>query len=211
MQTNPCCTFFANQARGPDWVKQLQQQPDRVQWEKLSASPFSPAAVADDEVICRIAFNPIYWDDDTRRLKPTFFADATSHGASSERLAYATMRAVWRKANKMATRYNANKQRKEARSVARIAPLPVVELRRLIYEAQRGVGVYDTALENDPAHADVCVLVAGKQASRSLRASLFDISARHQLWRPVELEAIDCAKKCAVAFWRWITARSKGQ
>ena len=184
MQTNPCRTFFANQATGLNWVKDLQQQPDRISWEKLSASPFSPAPVADHEVICRIAFNPIYWDDAAKHLKPTFFNDASSHGASSERLSYATKRAVWRRAKTMAARYNADNQSKEARSVARIAPLPVIELRRLMYVEQRGIGVYDTALEINPAHADICVLVAGKQASRSLRASLFEVSARHHAWRP---------------------------
>ena len=209
MGTNPCCAFFATRGSNPDWVKQLQQQPDRVQWEKLSASPFSPRPVSDDEVVCRIAFNPIYWDANTRRLKPTFFDDASNRGASTERLAYATKRAVWRKASAMAALYNKNNPAKHERAAGRLAPLPVSELRSLRYEEQRAIGIYDTALEHGKAHADVCFLIAGKSASRSLRASLFEISGRHRLWRPPELEVLDSVRESVARIWKRITRGKK--
>jgi hypothetical protein len=190
MDGNPCRAFFESRVPNTDWVKELQQQPNRVAWEKLSASRFSLGVVSDGERVYRIAFNPLYWDLEAGLLKPTFFDDATSRGASTQRLRFISKRAVWRKAVSMAATFNATRG-KEERSVARLAPLDVAKLRAMNYQQQRAVCVYDTAMEDDRAHADICVVVAGRQASRSIRASLFELAKVSKPWRPLEIQAVE--------------------
>lgn len=187
MQRNPCLDFFEKHASHSDRVKELQKQQDRVLWESMPASRFSPGPVREEEVVCRVAFNPIYWDQETASLKPTFFDDASNKGASVERLVLKRRATVWRTANRMAFEYNTRNPRKDPRSVARLVPLDVSAIRRIMIGDRRGVGIYDTALADNRAHADICIVEPGRLAFRSARSQLFGLASDRQLWGSSEV------------------------
>lgn len=175
---NPCREFFQS-ANSQQKVKELQKvgNEEAVRWESLSASQHSSGPVQPGEVVCRQVTHPTFFDEETGKLKPTAFDDVSNKGLSVDRLSVATEKEIAERAEARNAEWNAKFPEKPSRTLHSLGHIDVNELRVLFVEKDRAFGVYDTALESNRSHADVCQLVSGgAQQARSIRASLFEMT-----------------------------------
>jgi len=169
---NPCQEFFKICA-GDEVARLLQARSDAAAWEELTASEHSPGPVQNSELVIRLVYHPIHVDAETGDLKPSVIAEASSWGCSVQREVHCPVERAWKLGEDLArARSEANPG--SPRKVHAIAVLEVAKLRSLITEGKRALGVYDTALLENSAHADIYVIVAGKKEGRSVRAQLFE-------------------------------------
>jgi hypothetical protein len=176
-----CRQFFDVNKENREYCKLLQEMPEcqQLTWEKLSASEFSPGIVESNEELLRRVEDPTHFDSATGLIKPTFFDDASSKGASCFRLSHTTVSEIAENARKHIAEVNKNPPSTGPRTAIGYATFTANEVRKVFpasEPARRGAGVFDTGQKNDPAHADVCQLVSSKQASKSVRAQLFLIA-----------------------------------
>lgn len=181
-----CCEFFQANAENTQRCKALQaiSEIDQLAWETQSASALSPGPTVHDELLCRNVENPTHFDVLSGTIKPTFFDDASSKGASVNRLNHTTIAVVRRNAQSKVDVVNQNPPNTGVRKLIGYTTITVAEVRSVLTDApaRRGLGVYDTAKPNDPSHADICQLVSGKQQGKSIRAQLYQI-AKNRLVR----------------------------
>jgi hypothetical protein len=175
--TNPCRAFFENCVGVLDKVALLQQQKDAIEWEGLTASANSPGPVHSEEQVLRLVFNPIHFDPETRTLKPTAVTDVKDKGCSVDRLAHTTLDKARETGASLAAIKNELNPDKLPRSLCGVAVLSVSAIREIkVGEQSRAFAVYDTALETNLAHADVCQLTSAKGESRSARLQLMALA-----------------------------------
>lgn len=182
--------FFAKHHATGNISKELQHLEEEVQvrWESESVHPaHSPGPVRDAEALCRPHVNPTHYEAGRQQLKPTAFDDAITFGLSVDRLSIASLDAILAKAAQRLSGSNAATGR--TRVLFGYSTFQTEELRKLHVQAdgskdppRRGVGVYDTALEGEPEHADVCVIAPNSHGGRSVRLELFRLgNASHRL------------------------------
>lgn len=169
MFPNPCEEFFREHAENREKVKALQKIAEASAWQSLSASRHSPSVVADDETICRQVPDPTFIDAGTGDIKPALFDDINNKGMSVDRLAHSPLEQI---AERARARF-----KPQGRSLHSVVHLSTNAVRRLLsIEGTEALGVYDTALEDNISHADVCFILEDKKAFRSARESLFQLS-----------------------------------
>jgi len=171
---NPCVAFFDANRDNKDKVKALHKVPERHGWEKLTASMFSPGPVQDEEQILRIGYAPNMVDADGK-LTPLGLQDVMNKGFSTDRRSYADEAEVWNRGVASAAAWNELNPLKPQRSVKTLHMAPVDQTRALRCPADaQAFGVYDTGLEKNSAHADVCLLSEDKAARHQLVFDLRD-------------------------------------
>ena len=178
--------FFETHFAEGNISKELQTLPEEVQvaWEAERVHPLhSPGSVAHDEIVCRCHVSPTHYEPGKQQLKPTAFQDAATFGLSVDRLKHASLESILAKA----------KQRVEIGKAGRIlfgfSMFEVGQLRQVRVRLEgskdpdrRGLGVYDTALQDEPEHADVCTIAPSSHGGRSVRHALFQMgNATHKL------------------------------
>lgn len=174
--TNSCRAFFEEQRSNPGKVVELLDHPEAEIWESLAASEFSPGPVASEEAVLRKCFNPIHFEVETGELRPSAFADIKARGGSVDRPSHTTREAVIEEGRASAKAKNAESTDKELRSLRALVRLPVAELRAMTSQNKRLYAVYDTALQLNKAHADICLIAGGGQAARSARLQIMDLA-----------------------------------
>lgn len=176
MPSESALEFFEHHATAESRLTELQAKPEATQvtWETETCSDHSPGPVQDDECLVRAFDQPTHYRDG--EILPSAFTDVAVRGLSCNRLNYTTIDAALARSRERVVLANARRGSNAAeRETVAYATLSVAYLRGLLCGAppRRGLAVYDTGMQDDPSHADVCLLVAGKQAERSLRHSLF--------------------------------------
>lgn len=177
MPSNACCDFFESNAADPKSIaKKLQAQFDAsLEWQQLTASRHSPGVVQDDEVLYRQVLHPVHIDPETNSLKPTAFDDAANKGLSVDRASYRDLKAVIEEGVERIERQKAENDKYAERRLCGIGELKAGDIRAITDDSGRpGFGVYDTALIDNRAHADVFQLAAGPKAGRSVRSKLLE-------------------------------------
>lgn len=174
-EENPCLAFFEkHKDSGGNKVRALQQEPTALGWEKFPASCHSPGVVQPEESILRLAFQPLHIDPETRTLKPSAVSDVKDKGFSVDRLKY-----VSREGSIESGKAHAEKAMtlhgRTPRELRAVSTLEVAAVRSLMVNGLRAFGVYDTAQDDNMAHADVCQLVPEGQAGRSARSQLLEL------------------------------------
>jgi hypothetical protein len=178
MPGNACRDFFAAHADDKQKVKALQKIADALAWEEDTASDHSPGVVKNDEQIVRQVTHPNFFDDGSQKIKPIWFDDVANKGFSSDRLTYTTVEEVVHRAQVRADDRNAKPENagKTPVTVHSLGKLPVSRIREISCNDARAFGVYDTALSDNVAHADVCQLAHGTQEARSIRYELYKMT-----------------------------------
>jgi hypothetical protein len=173
-----CSEFFERHSVDKDKVKALSVIGDRFDWERnQTASVHSPGLVADTEIICRQLHSPIYIDASTGKLKPTAFDDISNKGFSTDRLAHSSAEAIVESGRSRASHYNATcADESKRRSLIALAHLECSAIRNHRVAGGQALGIYDTAMSENIAHADLCAMFVDKQSLRSSRAFLFDLA-----------------------------------
>lgn len=170
--------FFRLHAGTESLCKELQRLPGdtHLAWQQESVSDHSPEPVHDAEVLCRQVVDPAHFDRVTGTIKPTFFSDASSRGASCHRLRHTSHEAIRRFTEARVATANINPPPSGPRLAIGYATVLANEVRAIRPESNAsciGAGVFDTAKIDDASHADVCQLVGGGQEGKSVRAQLF--------------------------------------
>lgn len=175
-----CCEFFSSIPEGqkPCKVLQTKTEDEQVAWESQVASAHSPGPVCTQEILARQVVDPTHFDNVTGTIKPTFFDDASSIGASCHRLSHTTPEAIQEITTARVSVANQNPPPSGLRQAIGYASISVEEVRAIQSEigngqSRRGAGVYDTAKHDDASHADICQLVSGTQKGKSIRAQLW--------------------------------------
>lgn len=175
-----CRQFFEQHAETSEVCKALQAQPeaDQLAWEHQKASLHSPAPVDDEELLCRQVVDPTHYDSVSGSIKPTFFDDASSRGASCHRLGYTSEAKIHQMTLARVQAHNAAAGAAVQRQAIGYAVMSASSMRnvRISPTGRRGVGIYDTAKADDQSHADVCQLASGKQDGKSVRAQLWELA-----------------------------------
>lgn len=177
---NPCCAFFEQHARQLKKVELLQQSGHAYEWEGCSASKHSPGPVQSIEHVLRLVINPIHVDPETGGLKPSAVTDVKDKGCSVERLAHTTMEDSIARGRQVAISKNDATPSGPARSICGVANLSVEDIRKIkVGNNARAFCIFDTALESNPAHADVCQVIAPRgQEARSARSQLLALAEK---------------------------------
>ncbi len=177
---------------GPAFVQYVQSLTPEQQreLETLRVSPNSPGPVQDAEVVVRAIDQPLHFADG--EFTPAAFTDCASVGLSVDRLAHCTLEQAWDGAEARLRIWHSNRavagKEQTQRQVIALTAFAVAELRvmrvGLNSNSRQAMGVFDTARANNPAHADVVMLVAGKPAERSLRHSVYAAAKRDIRFKP---------------------------
>jgi hypothetical protein len=183
-----CREFFKNNEGNPEKCKLLQEDPDQaLKWENTSsASDHSPGRVGDEEVLHRQVFHPIHVDQETGKIKPELFDDASNKGMSVNRAKYIARQSLNEKGCAKAEQ---DRTRKPDRQYLGFASTACGDVRRIFSTANRAFCVFDTALADDISHADVCQIVRGKKEGRSARSKLYDLFSTIERYSSTETPA----------------------
>lgn len=146
--------------------------------ERVTVSDFSPGPVQDDEILIRTLYSPIHVNNQTQEIKPAAFDDVLKRGLSVDRKSHISQRELEIKTRgKIEQDLEAGKRRDDFWGVTVADCSNVRSI--LAEERYRSFCIYDTATEDNRAHADICqafVHLPGtekrKVLDRSLRARL---------------------------------------
>ncbi len=137
-------------------------------WEKEQVSVFSADIVADKEVLARQIFSPIHVDRDTKELTTLAFDDMFNKGLSTNRLKFISISELNTKGEEKAEK---DRERKPDREYMGFVKTNVIDIRSAT-DGKRWFTVYDTALESDISHADVCCIYQPQKEGKARMKAL---------------------------------------
>jgi hypothetical protein len=145
--------------------------------EAGSVSPYSPGPVSREETLARLIYSPHHIDRETGEVTEAAFSDVKDKGLSVQREAHAEPAEI-----------RAIGERKLADDIAKgkvdrkflgIVVAQVQALQTVTYDGgKRALCVYDSALPDQQAHADVCQTAAPPSAMKRARKKLRDLFGR---------------------------------
>lgn len=167
---NPCQDFFRDNAEpAKELVPKLVESGQGLAFSKLSASEYSPGVVEAPETLCRQVVHPAFYDEANDEVTSTLYDDVCSRGLSTNRLKYGSR-------DEFVAR--GNNRLSEGRSVFGLVSFSREELEAIEADVNgiaTMIRVFDTALQEDRSHADVCQTTGptGKHALRKIRSAMF--------------------------------------
>ena len=172
MAANPCAEFFSREKPS---VEDLPDREVSVQWELLTASPqHSPGPVKDDEELRRRILQPTHVDAEDAPT-PACFNDLWSHGLSVDRASYRALAQSQADAVESVESWNNENPDAPVRSLRGLAVVSVGDLRSLRVNNGRALAIFDTAMESNKSHADVCAIgKMNKLERKDLRTSVWN-------------------------------------
>lgn len=124
------------------------------QCEAESVSDHSPGPVKGEELLLRTLYSPIHINPTTGDVNPIYFRDAANRGLSVNRKMHideAELRV--RIEGKIARDRDADKKRDD---FFRVLTARCDAVKGILEDGKRLFCVYDTAMSDDPSHADIC-------------------------------------------------------
>lgn len=179
-----CADFFTEHETDKDRCKALQsiKAETLLAWEQECASEHSPGPVYNSEILYRQMLNPTHYDPVNKILKVTAFSDTSDKGGSVNRANHVTKVEVLAAAQRRVAQINERKTPGSEVELWQLIELNCSDVRAILTPSNsevpnsRAFGVYDTALEHDRSHADICQIVSGKETGRSVRSKLLDLA-----------------------------------
>lgn len=172
-----CSEDFQEAADAGDHCGKLAQKHPDCACEAESVSPSSPGPVGAEEALARLIYSPLHVDPITGEVTEAAFSDVKDKGLSVQRLTHvseAHVRAIGEK--KLADDHALGKT---DRVLLGIVTGSVAAIRQQTYETgERTFCVYDSALQDTPAHADVCQTPATPSEMKRARKRLRDLFER---------------------------------
>lgn len=145
--------------------------------EAQCLSPHSPGPVLGSEALARLIYSPLHVDAATGEVTEAAFSDAKDKGLSVQRVAHATSSAT-RVIGETKLADDLAKGRTD-RAFLGVVVAGAQEIRALTYDdGTRAFCVYDSALPELQAHADVCQTSAGPSSMKRTRKKLRDLFGR---------------------------------
>jgi hypothetical protein len=182
MLSADCLELFQQLRGDQDKAAKLANVAPRCQCEAHSVSPHSPGRVEYDEHLARLIYSPQHIDPETGKLTEYAFDDALNKGLSTVRRHYADAERIRALAN---AKVKADRARgHHDRKFEGVVEASVLRLRSAKTENdERSLCVYDTAEEDNLAHADVIVAIKGNKVYKKL--------VRKKLWQIFSATPID--------------------
>ena len=160
----------------------------QIAFEKCTVSDYSGKPIGDAEELIRSLDQPVHIVNGV--VVPAAFTDAEIRGMSVNRLAFINQNDALRLAFDRVAAVNQRKTLEaERQGVQPSSPqrktvafttFKTSELRAVMsckgVGARRGLGVYDTAKVDDHSHGDIFLLLADRQAKRSIRSEWFALA-----------------------------------
>ncbi len=137
--------------------------------EEYSVSNHSPGPVQDDEYVIRQIYSPIHIDEETGRLKPLAFEDASSRGMSVNRKNFVSKQEL---EEKIAKKLKIDKDRGKKRTCKGVAIAKCSDIRAITHQETKSFCIYDTATDKDKSHADICQAISGRKEGSRARFKL---------------------------------------
>lgn len=196
-------SFFHVASLG-DKAKELSERHgDAIELECICVSEHSPDTVKHSERISRQIFSPIHLDENGE-VKPAAFDDASSQGLSVDRDSYSPLEEIHQRGELKARLDNEDEARigKPARIYQGACVADVSDVRKLKardvsdelsdeYAAQQLYAVYDTALADNIAHAEVCLVSAINSKQDLPKKKLAKMAAKNLIWQQFNFVAVN--------------------
>lgn len=125
-----------------------------LQLEYFRASIYSKDVVKNEEEVIRAFVNPTHVEPNGN-LKASAYDDALTHGLSVDRLKYSSLVNIYQASKKRA------KLKDPKRELVALKKASINDIRACTtdsYSKYRLFGVYDTALNDNIAHAEICAI-----------------------------------------------------
>lgn len=127
-----------------------------VALEAICVSKYSPGVVDDSENLARQIYSPIHLDKDNK-INAAFFTDVFDKGLSTNRMMHSNADKIHSSGQSTAKRIR--EERDPARAYIGFVSANTGDIRAILEEGLRRVYcVYDSSLEIDPSHADICMI-----------------------------------------------------
>ncbi len=161
--------FFSDSSMAKEKCKLLAEEYEQsVSWEDEQVSVFSPEHVLNDENIARQIFSPIHIDHETQELNTLALDDMFNKGLSINRLKLISLTDLHLKGEGKAKN---DRVEKPDRIYVGLVQAKVCDIRN-VTDNVRWFTVYDTSLENDVSHADVCCIYQPSELSKTQKKAL---------------------------------------
>jgi len=161
--------FFSDSAIAKDKCKLLAEEyEESIRLEKEKVSLFSPENVLDYEDIARQIFSPIHIDQETQELNTLALDDMFNKGLSVNRLKLTLITDLHLKGEEKAEN---DRVVKPDRTYVGMVQANVCDIRN-VTDNVRWFTVYDTSLENDISHADVCCIYQPSEFTKTQKKAL---------------------------------------
>lgn len=163
-----CLDFFNQRDELQDkFWESLGHSHPACECELVSVSAFSPGPVCDDETILSVVTSSSYVTQDGH-VEPTLFESRISNGISTDRRIHTNLIDY---SCRSAALVVGNDKKSDCGSIE----LQVGKIRDISYNEMQAIAVYDTALEDNIAHAEIAcseVPADGTLGRKKLRAEL---------------------------------------
>lgn len=179
----PSCLecFSKKDLKGIDLQILVDREHPNFACEATRCSEFSGAPVDNSESIAFLLVDPASYDPVTKVVTPDAFRELTNRDLSVLRIGIA-QRAEAEETRERLIARGREKNPPEVRLVDEVCVAAVEEVRAQSMEGQRIFGVYDTALNGQPAHASVFttqqVHSANKLGRKRVRALCYEIFSK---------------------------------
>ena len=140
--------------------------------ERKSVSEHSPGIVCNDEVLVRAIFNLNWINRKTERLNDSYFRN--DKGA---RRGWSVNRTSYIDTDKLRDRMMTDEKYK---GYLGFISVECGRVRALTHDDQRLFCIYDTAIQEDPSHADICQAVFIPKGTENRKHKMLRISRRLQ-------------------------------
>lgn len=153
--TCSCKELERNHGQGPCKCVHYRETFPDCECERATVSDFSPGPVRNDEILIRTLYSSIHINNQTHEVDPAAFSDVLKRGLSVDRKSYISQRKLEIKAQKKIEQdLEAGKTR---RAFLGVTVANCSDIRSLLErDTNRSFCVYDTATEDNCAHADIC-------------------------------------------------------
>lgn len=148
-----CCREFCESGlEGAALQRHVDNMYPAFTCEHEICSPHSPGPVLDEEQVAFLLIDPAHYDDDRKTIVPAAFQELINRDLSVLRIAHATKLEAEATRQELVAR---GLDRGHDRVVDEVCLTTVKDVRLELYNDERLLGVYDTALPDKSSHASI--------------------------------------------------------
>lgn len=167
--------------------RELQKLVDQIfpsfSCEEERCSQFSPEPVRNDEELAFILINPLHYDDARNVIVPEAFVELTKRDLSTLRLSHATPSEAEAVRDQLIKR-GSDQIPPKLRLVNEVCIASVSDIRSELESGTRLLAVYDTAIEEIPAHASIFTsreVLESKKLRKVIRNRIHQIMTKRRM------------------------------
>lgn len=139
--------------------------------EKQKVSQFSSGVVEGEESLVRQIFSPIHYDSEEKEFTAMAFKDAQDKGLSVNRINKTSVSSIHKAGKSIVKRVIKRDPESDRVYVGFVsANCSAIRALRPGLDATQAFGVYDSSLEHDHSHSDVCMIKLGNSGDEGRKS-----------------------------------------